>query len=107
MVANKRQTSAQRGYGGRWQKARETFLRRHPLCIDHQRRGRVVAATVVDHIVPHRGDQALFWDSANWQPLCKLCHDGHKQRLERSGVVAGCDVAGLPLDPTHHWVRRG
>ncbi|MHA6731654.1 hypothetical protein [Devosia sp. A369] len=21
---------------------------------------------VVDHIVPHRGDQRLFWDRANW-----------------------------------------
>ena len=32
-------------------------------------------ATVVDHIVPHRGDHALFWDEQNWQPLCKSCHD--------------------------------
>ena len=26
--------------------------------------GRVVPATVVDHVVPHRGDQKLFWDEA-------------------------------------------
>lgn len=32
-------------------------------------------ATVVDHIKPHRGDKALFWDEHNWQPLCKKCHD--------------------------------
>ena len=32
-------------------------------------------ATVVDYIVPHRGDQKLFWDKSNWQPLCKACHD--------------------------------
>ena len=32
-------------------------------------------ATVVDHIVPHRGDRALFWAENNWQPLCKACHD--------------------------------
>ena len=31
--------------------------------------------TVVDHIVPHRGDARLFWDEDNWQPLCKSCHD--------------------------------
>jgi len=39
---------------------------------------------VVDHIVPHRGDQELFRDPANWQALCKLCHDIDKQRSERS-----------------------
>jgi predicted ATPase len=26
----------------------------------------VVQATVVDHVMPHRGDQRLFWDEANW-----------------------------------------
>jgi len=35
---------------------------------------RVVAASVVDHIVAHRGDYELMWDSANWQPLCAGCH---------------------------------
>ena len=38
-------------------------------------------ATVVDHIVPHRGDPQLFWDESNWQPLCKACHD-HKTGTE-------------------------
>ncbi|WP_400245601.1 HNH endonuclease [Niallia sp. JL1B1071] len=37
--------------------------------------GKLEKATVVDHIVPHRGDQDLFWDETNWQPLCKSCHD--------------------------------
>lgn len=32
-------------------------------------------ATVVDHIVPHRGDQKLFWDRSNWQPLCEHHHN--------------------------------
>ena len=35
----------------------------------------IVRATVVDHIIPHKGDQKLFWDTRNWQPLCKPCHD--------------------------------
>ena len=37
--------------------------------------GKLTPATVVDHIVPHRGDPRLFWDEKNWQPLCKECHD--------------------------------
>ena len=39
------------------------------------RKGVLTPATVVDHIVPHRGDHRLFWDEQNWQPLCKACHD--------------------------------
>lgn len=39
------------------------------------RQGRYTKATVVDHITPHRGDPGLFWDEANWQPMCKQCHD--------------------------------
>jgi 5-methylcytosine-specific restriction protein A len=37
--------------------------------------GRITPATVIDHITPHRGDRALFWQSSNWQALCKPCHD--------------------------------
>lgn len=74
----RRATSRQRGYDGRWAKARFTYLAHHPLCAMCGD-----PATVVDHIVPHEGDQARFWDVTNWQPLCKPCHDGPKQRADR------------------------
>jgi len=45
---------------------------------------RAVAATDVDHIVPHCGDMALFWDVLNWQPLCEACH-GRKTAREDGG----------------------
>jgi 5-methylcytosine-specific restriction protein A len=32
-------------------------------------------ATIIDHIIPHRGDKRLFWDRTNWQPICQACHD--------------------------------
>jgi 5-methylcytosine-specific restriction protein A len=35
--------------------------------------GRTTAAYQVDHVVPHRGDQLLFWDRSNWQSLCRSC----------------------------------
>ena len=76
------QTSAQRGYGYKWQKAREGFLREHPLCVMCTAEGRVTAATVVDHVIPHRGDQSLFWRRSNWQSLCASHHSGDKQRQE-------------------------
>ena len=64
-----------RGYNAQWRKARTAFLKRHPLCVECLRNGKLSPATVVDHIIPHRGDQKLFWDEGNWQPLCKACHD--------------------------------
>ena len=66
-----RRTAAQRGYDRRWRKARETFLRRQPLCAKCSEGGRIRKATVVDHVIPHKGDQRLFWDTGNWQALCK------------------------------------
>jgi len=76
-------TTTERGYGYRWQQARARFLRAHPLCCYCERQGLVRAAAVVDHIVPHHGDDTLFWDEKNWQPLCKPCHDGAKAAEER------------------------
>ncbi|MFD1675419.1 HNH endonuclease signature motif containing protein [Alicyclobacillus fodiniaquatilis] len=35
---------------------------------------------MVDHKVPHKGDKKLFWDSKNWQPMCKSHHDAKTAR---------------------------
>lgn len=96
-------TSSQRGYDYKWQKARERYLKDHPLCVYCAKQGRTTAAFIVDHIVPHRGDKVLFWDQANWQSLCKHCHDSVKQRQEKTGHLVGHDLSGIPLDPSHHW----
>lgn len=78
----RRGTAAQRGYDGAWQKARKGYLAKHPLCASCLRGGKYTPATVVDHIIPHRGDKNLFWDSENWQSLCKQCHDRKTARGE-------------------------
>jgi 5-methylcytosine-specific restriction protein A len=77
-------TTAARGYGHRWRCYREAYLLRHPLCVMCADRGLTVAATVVDHRIPHKGDEALFWNENNHQSLCKPCHDGDKARQEHS-----------------------
>lgn len=100
-MSNKSSTS--RGYDSKWQRARAAYLKHHPLCVEHEKRGELVKANVVDHIVPHKGDMKLFWDSGNWQALCERCHNSYKQRLEKSGTVAGCDINGIPLDGNHYW----
>jgi 5-methylcytosine-specific restriction endonuclease McrA len=89
-----------------WYRLRWVQLQKEPLCRRCSSQGRTVAAGVVDHIKAHRGDVTLFFDAANLQSLCKRCHDSAKQREEKSGVVVGCDVNGLPIDPNHHWNRQ-
>lgn len=76
-------SSTERGYDHRWRKERAEYLRLHPACVMCEAEGKVRAANVVDHVVPHRGDMALFWDKTNWQSLCRPHHDSHKQRMER------------------------
>ena len=51
------------------------------MCCDAK--GIVRLADLTDHIRPHKGDQRLFWDAENWQPLCRSCHDNEKQSIER------------------------
>lgn len=65
----------ERGYTSRWDRYRRRYLWQHPLCVRCAAEDVVEAATVVDHIRPHRGDQELFWDPNNHQALCKPCHD--------------------------------
>lgn len=67
--------AAARGYDSRWREARKLYLQQHPLCVKCLEEKKITPATVVDHIVPHRGDKKLFWDQSNWQPLCKEHHD--------------------------------
>lgn len=70
-----RTTAIERGYDSKWRTARNRFLKVNPLCVRCKEEGRLVKATVVDHIKPHRGDKKLFWNESNWQALCKRCHD--------------------------------
>ena len=87
----------------KWRKARLVFLNVNPLCVYCERIGRISIATVVDHIKPHKGDEELFWDQDNWQPLCKDCHDSAKAIEESRGYAQGCGVDGVPVDKNHPW----
>lgn len=82
-----KQSAAARGYGHKWRDARSAYLKAHPLCVYCQREGRVTAAEVVNHKIPHRGNQELFWQRENWESLCKRHHDSDAQMAEKSGKV--------------------
>ncbi|MCS0497876.1 HNH endonuclease [Ancylobacter sp. MQZ15Z-1] len=112
-----RKPARARGYDGRWERARAQFLAEHPWCVRCAEQGTRTAATVVDHIIPHRYGQArtpeekatalrLLRDPDNWQGLCSTHHSSTKQREERSGGRWGSTVDGRPIDPSHPWNRR-
>jgi 5-methylcytosine-specific restriction endonuclease McrA len=61
----------------RWQKLRRAQLRKEPLCAMCFAKGKIVPATVADHVVPHRGDWTQFW-MGELQSLCAACHNGDK-----------------------------
>ena len=80
-----RSSPQSRGYTWQWQKRSKLFRQRYPLCgmrpdnlqpvmsFCHDE-GRMTPAYQTDHVVPHRGDQDLFWDEIdNWQSLCREC----------------------------------
>jgi 5-methylcytosine-specific restriction enzyme A len=87
--------AAARGYGYRWRIASKTYLANNPLCVECLKKQRLVAATVVDHIVPHKGNPALFWNRDNLQALCKRCHN-RKTATSDSRWGRG---AGISRDP--------
>jgi 5-methylcytosine-specific restriction enzyme A len=76
----RRPNSTARGYDHRWQQARREYLAEHPRC---QHPECNAYATVMDHVISHKGDMRLFWDQKNWQGLCAHHHNSAKQRNEK------------------------
>ena len=89
-----------------WTLARRIFRDANPFCRFCLEEGRHSEGEVVDHIIPHRGDRALFFDQANWQVLCKVCHDSTKRQIELHGYHERRGADGMPLDPNHPFMKR-
>lgn len=53
-----------------WRNLRKLVLSRDPVCRICQRN----AATVADHVIPHKGQWSLFTDLNNLQGICRPCH---------------------------------
>ncbi len=90
-----RGSARERGYTTAWDKFSKRHLALHPLCAFCLADGRVKAAEVTDHDLPHRGDPDLFWTNT-FTSLCRDHHDGEKQRAE----------ARLTGDDLLDWIRR-
>ena len=104
-----------------WRRLRVAHLAREPLCRLclahglHNDGSRDPDGTplpermslVVDHVVPHRGDERLFLDPSNLQTLCVRHHAGEKtpDDVRGHGIRIGED--GLPQDPRHPFYDDG
>jgi 5-methylcytosine-specific restriction protein A len=100
-TAQKRTADWSRWYGtARWKRIARQQMRREPLCRMCREEGRTTAATVADHIVPHRGDPFKFW-SGKLQSLCYSHHNASKKRAEARGFDNRIGSDGWPTDPNH------
>lgn len=65
----------------KWKVLQQNQLKQNPIC---QRCGQA-QATEVHHIIPHRGDEELFFNPDNLVSLCHDCHSAEtrKEVLQR------------------------
>ena len=84
-----------------WHKLRAYVLAGEPCCRHCTTEGLTVPATEVDHRDNDPSNNAL----ENLQPLCKPHHSRKTMRDMGFNVRMGCDVHGLPTDPSHPWNR--
>lgn len=70
----------------RWQDLRWKVLARDGFTCRFCKKTEIdTSQLVADHIIPHKGNEGLFWDKTNLQCLCKACHDGTKKKQENKG----------------------
>ena len=88
--------------GAAWRKLRAVVLSEQPLCEYCAKQGYTVPATDVDHMDNDPSNN----ERSNLSSLCHLHHSlktatemGHK-------VKWGCDIHGMPLDPSHPWNKE-
>ena len=89
-----------------WRDLRKVKLSHNPYCERCLREYRIAVATVVHHKTAHKGDPFLFGDYENLESLCKLCHDGIEQSIERRGYDKSVEADGWPSDVNHPLNRQ-
>jgi 5-methylcytosine-specific restriction endonuclease McrA len=67
--------------------------------------GRITAASVVDHVIPHRGGINSFW-LGELQSLCTFHHNSTKKIIEHRGYDTAIGADGWPLDPRYPCYSR-
>jgi len=99
-------------YTARWRALRKAKLQAQPWCEICARRGRVVAATVVDHkrSIASGGDPFPPLDGL--ASMCARCHNAKTAARDNPHAFGGgspiafkgCDANGLPIDDNHPFI---
>lgn len=79
----------------RWRKLAKAHLAGEPLCRMCLKADVVTAASVCDHVHPHRGEERHFW-AGPFQSLCTSCHSRTKQASEMGRGPQQLDADGWP-----------
>jgi len=85
--SRKRASASDRGYDKAWERARKRKLANDPICEACAEDGRVVAADMVDHVVPIRVAPELRLRAENHRSLCWQCH-GRKSAEDKAKYPA-------------------
>ena len=91
---------------GSWQATRERQLTAEPLCRMCREVGRLIPATVCDHIERHGGEPARFW-CGPFQSLCASCHSSEKQGEERQRQAPSAIIPHYFNDTNVFGVSQG
>lgn len=75
--ADKRESSAKRGYGHKWRLIRGAFLKAYPYCSCG------AEATEVDHVISLRKGGTNQW--SNLRAMCKPCHTRKTNQIDGGG----------------------
>ena len=93
-----------------WLRLRKVKLQQQPLCEVCMRRGRLVPANTVDHIVSIKAGGHPFPTLDELMSMCTSCHNSKSRNTDQpsgKGVAfKGCDTSGLPIDPHHPFYAK-
>ena len=88
-----------------WIRLRKVKLAQQPLCEVCMKRGRLVPANTVDHVVSINAGGHPFPTLEGLMSCCTSCHNSKTNAVDRKegkGIAfKACDASGLPIDPSH------
>lgn len=88
-----------------WRSLRRAKLAEKPLCEACERRGKLVQASTVDHVMAIARGGDPFPPLDGLMSMCAACHNSKTNAVDRAGGKGlrfkGCDVNGLPIDDAH------
>jgi 5-methylcytosine-specific restriction protein A len=86
-----------------WARLRRAKLEQEPFCRHCAKRGKLVVAHVVDHIVPMSKGGEPYPPLEGLQSLCERCHNSKSSQETKRGnfLLRGFSADGLPIDTKH------